>query len=377
MTDNERRHMCRSLAQSIPHSTVDSALDSLERESHRTRHHGQLQIGPFSAFSLPTSAASGANQATATASSRTPADLSTPVGKATSTSSSSAVTPPQDAIPDSLSPVLVDAETIERTSGTCPIVFPDFLSNDTWQPFMWPQQDVLDMHVPDMAESTLDPGGLDFLDQQEGDEADNPEDIGAEGGLSMPINLSTESSMRPDNPAAAASAMPSPDHLFSFHSLDVSDVIPDDARFLLEHYKFHHLKMFSPIWNHKSPWRIMHLPTALQTFATLLLTGNDTCIRTSIFYSVMAVSAFTADRLSSTAALPSRWNDAGCRYHQRARAYLQMGLKTEIVGTKKVKYKEMLMAFLGMIALCVSVPPFLEDRLARACRVNGLTCTMG
>lgn len=130
--------------------------------------------------------------------------------------------------------------------------------------------------------------------------------------------------------------------------------IPSDVRFLLDHFAEQYVDIVSLIKNQKSPWRILHLPSALSTFGELVIWRTPDHFRISLFYAILALSAFHLDRLSGSSDGAGHWWAVGTSHYMRARSELRKGLSLEANGTKQAKYKDILMALLTMVTVCVS-----------------------
>lgn len=354
--------MCRTLVRSIPDLSLDEALETLDRRAHalaQQERDDQFHVGPFSAFSLcqplrlecaplsPGLDMAGFIDQLLVNPSGTAADREDTIPGGGS------VSEPQTDFP-------LGPGTDFHTAGAChdatSLFCPEWLAGDA--------QDDASLNFFDLASSLANERipVLDHLDDLQ------PQRFAARpnSNTSPVINnnnnsISLHGTTPVSNSLSLANAAPLDNQLPPLlHSLDVPVNVPADSRFLLAHYKAHHLKMFSPICNDKSPWHIMQLPTALQTFANILVSGSDTYIRTSILYSVLSISALTVNRVPHSPTRPSHALDVGDRYHWDAKRYLQMGLKSELAAPRKTKYKDLLMAFLGLITVCVSQSPGLS-----------------
>jgi hypothetical protein len=151
--------------------------------------------------------------------------------------------------------------------------------------------------------------------------------------------------------------MPSPTSLnlpFA-NGLHTNDTVPLNAHFLLDHYKAQMGRLFSPLRVRKPPWSVLHLPNALSTLSELSLWGKTSHAKHSLFYSLLAVSAFNLDRIEL--GLPSTsnfWWAVGEAYSEMAEREMQRCLANELLGLQKSKYKEILMALMTMVTISVS-----------------------
>ncbi|KAK5233782.1 hypothetical protein LTR47_004900 [Exophiala xenobiotica] len=135
---------------------------------------------------------------------------------------------------------------------------------------------------------------------------------------------------------------------------DFSWEIPSDVRFLLDHFAEQYVDIVSLIKNQKSPWRILHLPSALSTFGELVIWRTPDHFRVSLFYAILALSAFHLDRLSGTDHGAGHLWTVGTSHYMRARSELRKGLALKANGTKPAKYKDILVALLTMVTVCIT-----------------------
>lgn len=130
-----------------------------------------------------------------------------------------------------------------------------------------------------------------------------------------------------------------------------------DASLLLNNYKDHVIRLFSPLKYHrKTPWNILQLPCAMTTLAEITMGYKASYARASVFNGVMAISAFNLSA-SSTSTAKTYWNGVANSYRLQAHESLKASLEHELSVQKKAKYKEMLMAILCMVT--ISVRPLL------------------
>lgn len=127
-----------------------------------------------------------------------------------------------------------------------------------------------------------------------------------------------------------------------------------DASLLLNNYKDHVIRLFSPLKYHrKTPWNILQLPCAMTTLAEITMGYKASYARASVFNGVMAISAFNLSA-SSTSTAKTYWNGVANSYRLQAHENLKASLEHEMSVQKKAKYKEMLMAILCMVTISVS-----------------------
>jgi arginine metabolism regulation protein II len=131
--------------------------------------------------------------------------------------------------------------------------------------------------------------------------------------------------------------------------------VPQDAGFLLSRYKDHVIGLLSLLKYHrKTLWNILHLPCAMNTLAKLLMGSTPNHASLAVFYSLLAVSAFSLCGGPDENSI-AYWKSVGNIYKKRAHEFLKLSLSQEVSGgPKRAKYKEILMAILSMVTISVS-----------------------
>ncbi|KAL6362919.1 hypothetical protein LRP88_02319 [Fusarium phalaenopsidis] len=125
--------------------------------------------------------------------------------------------------------------------------------------------------------------------------------------------------------------------------------LPEEAEPLLRYYKKHVAgERTSMQAKRKSPWEIIFLPCALETFAELSLWNEASHTRSTIFYTLLAHSALQLHLSNKPNTFSCDWKEIGIRNHERAQHHLRNALQLEMFGPKQANYKELLMAILGM-----------------------------
>lgn len=145
-------------------------------------------------------------------------------------------------------------------------------------------------------------------------------------------------------------SMPNAPAMGSPSSPLTSNLAPANAGVLLLHYKENVIRFFSPIYSNKTPWQIMHVPIAMETFAQLSLGEFAPSTKMCIFYSVLATSAFALRASSSQ-------EHGGEAYALQAQNYIKIAIRDATSTPKRVKYKDMLIALLCMATAWVSFLP--------------------
>jgi arginine metabolism regulation protein II len=105
----------------------------------------------------------------------------------------------------------------------------------------------------------------------------------------------------------------------------------------------------------KSPWQLIFLPCALETFAELSLWNGTSHTRYTILYTLLAHSAFQLDMTNKPGSFASHWREIGVRHQEKAQQHLRNALQLEMFGPKQTKYKELLMAILALAMTSVRV----------------------
>lgn len=166
--------------------------------------------------------------------------------------------------------------------------------------------------------------------------------------LSFPWNLPPGHDQSPFIPS------PVPLNLPLVQGGDNLATVPENANFLLSHYKEQMGRLFSPIRVKKPPWAVLHLPCATATVSELTIWGKASHAKISLLRAILAVSAFNLDRIHY--GLPEQstfWWNVGDKNREIAKREVQLCLSTEIEGPEKSKYKEILMALLSMVTISV------------------------
>ncbi|KAL5596632.1 hypothetical protein BROUX41_006670 [Berkeleyomyces rouxiae] len=166
--------------------------------------------------------------------------------------------------------------------------------------------------------------------------------------LALSSSASTNYYMQPTAPSPLDA--PIPDSLAS--TLDSSSIW--QFQFLLNHYKSQMNKIFSPLRARKPPWSILHFPRALSAFSELAVFRHLSHAHISIFYAVLAVSAFNWDNIHrSEGNWTDYWRATGKCYWLGAKHHLGMAGEVEVLGERKTKYKDILMSTLAMVTIAV------------------------
>ncbi|CAM1506192.1 Fc.00g058330.m01.CDS01 [Cosmosporella sp. VM-42] len=125
--------------------------------------------------------------------------------------------------------------------------------------------------------------------------------------------------------------------------------LPEYAEPLLRYYKQHIDGATTTLQAKRtSPWQMIFLPCALETFAELSLWSGASHTRSTILYTLLAHSAFQLHSTNKPNGLSNHWRDVGVRHQEKAQLHLRNALQLEMFGNRQAKYKELLMAILAM-----------------------------
>ncbi|RSL73525.1 hypothetical protein CEP51_011731 [Fusarium floridanum] len=125
--------------------------------------------------------------------------------------------------------------------------------------------------------------------------------------------------------------------------------LPEQAPFLLRHYKEHIEATTTAIRaRRKSPWQLIFLPSAFQTFAELSLMGTASHSRVTVLCALLARSAFQIHKSDSDPKSSRYGHTIGTRHVERALCHLKKVLDLELASTWQAEYEDVLMALLAM-----------------------------
>ncbi|KAE8141832.1 fungal-specific transcription factor domain-containing protein [Aspergillus pseudotamarii] len=135
-----------------------------------------------------------------------------------------------------------------------------------------------------------------------------------------------------------------------------SSHLSSDENFLMYHYSHRVLYLFCVIDHEKSPWKIVHLPIALQAMGELSMQGSTSMIREALLCTLLAISSFllsndgqshvrTDDALS--------WRAAASKYRCKAINLLRNAVECYFYAKSPPRYKEFLATTLSMITMDV------------------------
>ncbi|KAE8157417.1 fungal-specific transcription factor domain-containing protein [Aspergillus tamarii] len=128
----------------------------------------------------------------------------------------------------------------------------------------------------------------------------------------------------------------------------IPNLAPPDAPFLLSVYKNQVIRLFSPVQSRKSPWQILHVPSAMGTFAQLAMGEQPGNAQSCIFYAILATGAYMQRAISTSQGHREYWQKQSESYAISAQNYLKMALQDMSATLKKSKYKDILIALMCM-----------------------------
>ncbi|RAK75443.1 Zn(II)2Cys6 transcription factor [Aspergillus fijiensis CBS 313.89] len=128
------------------------------------------------------------------------------------------------------------------------------------------------------------------------------------------------------------------------------NLAPAYAPALISHYRDVVVPSFSPAVPKKTPWQILHVPVAMETLALLNMGELASNARMAVFYSILATSALSMLGTSEQRC-GSEWHAQAEVFFAEAQDHFRMALRQILDGQQKVRYKDMLIAFLCMSTL--------------------------
>ncbi|KAE8377705.1 fungal-specific transcription factor domain-containing protein [Aspergillus bertholletiae] len=143
----------------------------------------------------------------------------------------------------------------------------------------------------------------------------------------------------------------------------IPNLAPLEAPFLLSVYKNKVIKLFSPIQSRKSPWEMLHVPSAMASFAQLAMGEQPGNAQSCVFYAILATGAYVQCASSTSQGNREYWQRQSESYAISAQNYLKVALQDMSVIPKKSKYKDILVALMSMNTIFAYQGD--EDRIRR------------
>ncbi|VUC31674.1 unnamed protein product [Clonostachys rosea] len=123
---------------------------------------------------------------------------------------------------------------------------------------------------------------------------------------------------------------------------------PEDVGVLFRYYEANVITPSASFFkSRKSPWRVILLPGATQTYTGLAVWNHVSETRMAMFYSLLAISAFHLNKTRPND-VTQHWRKRGLEAQRLAKKHLQLALQGEIQGPPRGKYKDLLMTILAM-----------------------------
>ncbi|OQD72028.1 hypothetical protein PENPOL_c001G01821 [Penicillium polonicum] len=157
-------------------------------------------------------------------------------------------------------------------------------------------------------------------------------------------------------PGATQSVISLPSSPSRSSASDLEDFTMPLTKMLLDHYRHTMVTFFTPARvEAKSPWEAIYIPSLLSTVGEIGLAGDSSNAKVSLLFAVFAISAFSQSQSSSPEEQGYQdWNALGELYRERASRRLKQSLfNLSHDKAKKEKYKDILMALLSMVTICV------------------------
>ena len=195
--------------------------------------------------------------------------------------------------------------------------------------------------------------------------AESPELLGIDDPILGPETFILENIefVAPPTPRAIRSITSLPPSPSRSSASDLADFTMPLAKMLLDHYRHRMVAFFTPARTEvKSPWEAIYIPSLLSTVGEIGLAGDSGNAKVSLLFAVFAISAFSQNQ-SLTLNEGNEyqdWNYLGEMYREKASMRLKQSLRSlSSDKAKKEKYKDILMALLSMVTICVSFGNFL------------------
>ncbi|KAJ5339255.1 hypothetical protein N7452_005983 [Penicillium brevicompactum] len=190
--------------------------------------------------------------------------------------------------------------------------------------------------------------------------AESPELLGIDNPILEPetfILENIEFVIPPRSPRAIRSVTSLPPSPSRSSASDLADFTMPLAKMLLDHYRHRMVAFFTPARTEvKSPWEAIYIPSLLSTVGEIGLAGDSGNAKVSLLFAVFAISAFSQNQ-SLTLNEGNEyqdWNYLGEMYREKASMRLKQSLRSlSRDKAKKEKYKDILMALLSMVTICV------------------------
>ncbi|RDW72862.1 hypothetical protein BP6252_06769 [Coleophoma cylindrospora] len=340
-TDEEREFMCQQLLQSTAQMDIDDILSSLRVSAEAGL--GAVSSGPFTAFPVQAMDIAPIPHS------------SSPISPASLPNGPNSNPPCSSSFIDPL--CISSGELLHPNDANISVDILNSVLEPGWQDFM-------------LWSSGSGPLSLDFTEGQSSYALNTPEIQPESHIFQLPSPLSV--------------------HLPFLQPSQILERIPKDTFSLLGYYGSKILFFHSPFPSHKPPWKIMHHPSVLEITTALLVDAPVQHTQLALLYAILAISSFHMDWYESSDKQPksgnsldhinnteSYWWNIGKQFEQKAKVHLQLALRNEFAGSRKAKYKHILMVLCCMVTICVSTGEMDDARCflldaERVIRLRGL-----
>ncbi|KAK1702565.1 uncharacterized protein BDZ83DRAFT_253804 [Colletotrichum acutatum] len=139
--------------------------------------------------------------------------------------------------------------------------------------------------------------------------------------------------------------------------------LPETTFFLLDHYRSNMLDSFTPKCNRYPPWKVLHLPSALQAVSEISIWGSTDPVKTSLLYGILSVCAYNLEASSETnKEVAGFWGLVAAEFSQTAKEKLSLGSLSCAEDLWPSQVNELMMATMSMNTISVMSGKFNEAR---------------
>ena len=131
----------------------------------------------------------------------------------------------------------------------------------------------------------------------------------------------------------------------------------DEVKLLLRNYASKVLPIFSPLDISNTPWKLLHLPCALQCSIELEILGHSAPSKRALLHTILTISAYNlrnTDVSENQSEARVRWNRVASRYKGEALKLLETCVSDSSTKPPNAVYNEILAAMLAMVTIDVS-----------------------
>jgi hypothetical protein len=186
-----------------------------------------------------------------------------------------------------------------------------------------------------------------------------PTDFGNSTSGLTPILMQTEEPHTTDILSLTSPVPRPPRNILEEYTDDLADVDARTIRLLLNQYAERLVPALAPAQAQpRSLWELVHIPKVHETLGEIMIKGDASDSRVALFFAILSAASFHLDNTGLTSYQHNRmpWRKMGEIYRQRAKVRLVSSLKTISTRRGRENYKDMLLALLSMVTICVSFP---------------------